>query len=168
MSKKHQTTTRGFTIVETLVAITILLLTLAGPLSIATKGMTAALIARDQVQAFYFAQEAVEQLRGRRDQNGIIGQDWLTGLEVCTGGHCRVDVRDNSIVSCETTCPPLRYDESTGFYGYSVGTETDIVRDITMTQISGTEMEIVVTVSWQTGVFSRSVTVKDHLLDWQK
>ena len=50
---------RGFTLIETLIAVLILTTAIAGPLTIASKGLTATLVAKDQISAFYLAQDAV-------------------------------------------------------------------------------------------------------------
>jgi hypothetical protein len=75
---------KGFTIIETLVAISILMIAIAGPLTIAHKGLLAALYAHDQVTASYLAQDAMEYLKNVRDNNVKSGRDWLTGFSGCT------------------------------------------------------------------------------------
>src|SRR4051812_13810349 len=51
---------RAFTLVESMVAISILALAVTGPMIIAQKGIGSAIYAKDQITAFYLAQEAVE------------------------------------------------------------------------------------------------------------
>ncbi|OHA16307.1 MAG: hypothetical protein A2830_00175 [Candidatus Taylorbacteria bacterium RIFCSPHIGHO2_01_FULL_44_110] len=53
----------GFTIVETLVAITVLMIAIAGPLVAANKSLTAALYAKNQMTASFLAQEAMELIK---------------------------------------------------------------------------------------------------------
>lgn len=67
-SKKLQ---RGFTILETLVAISILVLALTAPLAIVAQALRSSYYARDQVTAYYLAQEAIEFLRNKRDNAGL-------------------------------------------------------------------------------------------------
>lgn len=64
---------RGFTLLETIVAIAILSLAITGPMIISEKGIDTSIYARDQVTAFYLAQEAVEYIRNIRDTNRING-----------------------------------------------------------------------------------------------
>ena len=59
----------GFTIIETLVAVAILMIAISGPLVVANKGLTSALYARDQVTASYLAQETMEVIKNNRDNN---------------------------------------------------------------------------------------------------
>ena len=56
----------GFTLIESLVAISILLLSISAPLTIASKGLASSFFARDQITAFYLAQDAVEYIRDRK------------------------------------------------------------------------------------------------------
>jgi type II secretory pathway pseudopilin PulG len=58
---------KGFTIVETLVAITILMIAIAGPLTVANKAYTAALDARNVAIANNLAQEGLEELNNFKD-----------------------------------------------------------------------------------------------------
>lgn len=159
----------GFTLIETFVAITILLTAIAGPLTIASKGISSAILARDQVTAFYLAQDAIEYIRFKRDSNILSSQSWLTGLSSCIGAYCTVDSRNDAIVSCGgSTCPVMRYDSSTGFYSYSLAyPASQFTRTITMTTVDAKEVSIGVTIAWKTSVFTRSLTVRENLLNWQ-
>lgn len=73
ISKKtaYKNKSRGFTILETLVAIAILVLALTAPLAIVAQALRSSYYARDQVTAYFLAQEAVEFLRNKRDNAGL-------------------------------------------------------------------------------------------------
>lgn len=58
-SKQHG----GYSFIEVLVSITILLIAIVGPLTIASKGLQNAYFAREQNIAFFLAQEALEGVR---------------------------------------------------------------------------------------------------------
>lgn len=62
---------RGLTMVETLVAISILTIAVIGPLGIIAQALHTSYYARDQMTAYYLAQEAVEYVRNLRDKQGI-------------------------------------------------------------------------------------------------
>ena len=157
----------GFTLIETFVAISVLLTAVAGPLTIASKGLSSAMIAKDQITAFYLGQDAIEFLRHRKDTNALRGDPWLTGLEACLSGACLVDSKEDSLTSCGGTCPLLRYNES-GFFTYTLGNETNFRRDVRITSLNDHEASIAVTVSWTTvGGFVRSFVIKEHIFDWQ-
>lgn len=91
-----KTKNRGFTLMETLIAIAVLSLAITGPMVIAQKGIGSAIYARDEVTAFYLAQEAVEYIRNIRDTNRIADYidpnpphvtDWLWELD-SNGANC--------------------------------------------------------------------------------
>ena len=60
---------KGFTLIETMVAITILTFAMAGPLFTANRAIVAAQTARDQLTATYLAQEGIEYVRMMRDNS---------------------------------------------------------------------------------------------------
>lgn len=166
---------KGFTLVETLVAITILLVAITGAYSAAQTGLSGATYSRDQVVAIYLAQEGVEQIRNMRDENGIAGRNWLTGIaqnngDPCYfGSSCTVDTVANTLASCGSgTCPTVRTDTTNGFYGSNPAwTPTPFTRSITLTQISSDEVQIVVTISWSKGLSNRSFRVRENIMNWQ-
>lgn len=57
----------GFTLVETLVAITILLIVMIGPMTISSQAAKSSTFASEQVTAFFLAQEGVELMQKARD-----------------------------------------------------------------------------------------------------
>ena len=148
---------KGFTLVETLVAITILLIAIAGPLTIAAKGLNGAFYARDQIIAYYLAQEGIEYVRNVRDTNSLNHLNWITGglasgsgLNNCINSYCRINVLDQnpatSVSSCvsDTTnnpldsslhCKALTIDSGPGgdLYNYTGSTATQFTRDIIIT-----------------------------------
>ena len=166
-------TTHAFTMIEALVAIAVLLLSLVGPLTIASKGIVSAAFARDQIIAFHLAREAVELVRNKRDNNAINGADWTDGLSNCLSpGVCMKEATsavDSDFDSCPGgVCPPLRLDTSTGFYGYDSDWKlTPFVREITYTQLNTDEISVSVSISWKTGVLSKNFTINENLFNWQ-
>ena len=64
-------TTQGFTLVETLVAIAVLLLIIIGPITAAQKGIQQAYYANEQLSAVFLAQEAIESIRQRGDDRAL-------------------------------------------------------------------------------------------------
>src|SRR6185312_6491921 len=62
---------RGLTLIETMVAIALLMLALIPPMSLASQALTSAFYARNQITAFYLAQEGIEIVRAVRDANII-------------------------------------------------------------------------------------------------
>lgn len=164
---------RAFTLIETLVAISILLVAIVGPLTLASRGIASAGFAKQQVIATYLAQEAVEYIRNVRDSNKISGSPWNTGLADCigVGVACRIDVPLGSIVPCSPgVCQNIGHDQNTGRYGYTAGLpETVFRRTITISVVppNTDEYEVVVTVTWAGGIVpSKTITVREHILNY--
>ncbi len=82
--------TTGFTLVEALVAISLLMVAISSPMYIAQKGLSASMFARDQMTASFLAQDGIEAVKNIRDymainQNadGDTYSGWLELLDNC-------------------------------------------------------------------------------------
>lgn len=64
----YQKKQAGFSLVETLVAISILLIVIVGPMTISMQSAKSASFASEQVQAFFLAQEGLELAQKARDE----------------------------------------------------------------------------------------------------
>lgn len=64
---KYHSSQNGFSLVETLVAITILLLVIAGPMAISSSAAKSTSFSSEQVAAFFLAQEGSELVQKFRD-----------------------------------------------------------------------------------------------------
>lgn len=164
--------TQAFTLVETLVAVTVLVIAVVGPLYAVHKAVTASFTARDSLVATALAQEGMEYVRSVRDSNYLAGDsNWLNGLSLCTAATgCAVDPNapTPSIQACASSgCAPLRLDTSSRYRQSSTGTVTRFSRKVLITTVSATDVLVTVTVSWSTLRIPYSVTVSEHLYNWQ-
>lgn len=110
--QKSAKASHGFTLVETLVAITVLLLVIVGPISAAQKGIQRAYYANEQLSAVFIAQQTIESVRQLRDdqalsvwQSGGDTWDWDADLE-CQVEGCPFApevVKDNITFTREIT-----------------------------------------------------------------
>jgi type II secretory pathway pseudopilin PulG len=87
-SKRIQVSLRAFTLVETLVAITIIMIVIVAPFTTAEKSLYASQTARDELKAASIAQEGIEYVRGVRDNNYLYNtthpgatHEWLYGID---------------------------------------------------------------------------------------
>jgi Tfp pilus assembly protein PilV len=82
--------TTGFTLVEALVAISLLMVAISSPMYIAQKGLSASMFARDQMTASFLAQDGIEAVKNIRDHMAINQKadlapytNWLVLLDNC-------------------------------------------------------------------------------------
>lgn len=170
-------TNRGFTIIESLVAIAILLVAISGSGSAIQTGISSYIFSKDQIIAFYLAQEGFEEIRNIRDTNVLNGRNWLSGLAQSSsdpcwfGNACKVEpVVSSGATSCgwPDNCPVLRQDTATGFFGYNGSwSATVFKREIALEQINEHEVAISVTVYWSKGIVNRQFKARENILNWQ-
>jgi len=168
----------GFTIIEAFVGITILLVGLVGPLVLVNVNLQAGKFSRNQITAYYLAQEALETVREIRDENFLTGSNWLNNLGDCMESGkdgCRVDGRaaaSQRISSCSgsdcTKNNALKMNPSTGEYGYRSSDENSLFyRYVQIEETDGGEGAIVhVHVGFNTGRYVQEYTTTDYLRNW--
>ncbi|MEX0910384.1 MAG: hypothetical protein WDZ73_01375 [Candidatus Paceibacterota bacterium] len=92
MKKILNSSQRGFTLIETFVAVLILVFAVIGPLGLLSRAIADGNYAKNQVTAYYLAQEAVELFINQRDrnlQNELI--NWTQPFDSCDAGSpCKV------------------------------------------------------------------------------
>lgn len=169
----------GFTLIETLVAISILTAAIAGPLVMSIKNIGTANTSQDQLIAFYLGQEVIEYVRNIRDTN-LIGKnlDWLDGLGACVsnGGSvsCKIEVASyfDNVAACQSVCPPLKF--SDGIYGYLSGGDSSFTRTVQIINpVDGNadEAQVDVTMTWKSKygkVKSKTMKLQDHIFNWRE
>ena len=161
----------GFSLIEVLVAISVLLLAVTATLTVAAKSISISADARDQVTASFLAEEGVEFIRNKRDTNILSGQSWRQGLDPCFELEgCTTDTRaleGNQIGQCVDSCPALLFSDA-GVYGYELGDQTHFVREVRLTELApDREILVSVTLRWKRQFIERSFTIDEHLFNWQ-
>ena len=170
---------RGFTLVETLVAVSILSLAIVATFTAVQNGLQSSTIAKDQTIAFYMAQEGMELIRNRRDQNALFAiagasTGWLSGMsdvgDPCYFGNtCRVDGSTGIFTNCGGSfgsCPNIGQDSTTGRYGYAY-TATNFKREIQFESVNTNEVKIHMNISWVSRGVSRSFQVTESMFNHQ-
>ncbi len=178
-NRPKQKATFGFSLIETLVAIAILSLAIAGPLSVISHGITSAIFAKDEITAMYLAQEGIEAVRNTRDGNVLAGVAWLATLDACENVDCGARFEPSSealgIKACtamfSTGCL-LNYNSARGLYNHESTASDNAPSRFTRTirivpNVNGHEATVQVTVLWTSTVTTHSFTVVENLLNWQ-
>jgi len=179
----------GFTLVETLVAISILSLSILGTFTAVQNSLQQSTFAKDQITAFYLTQEAMEYVRNVRDTNGLASissvlgggspVNWLHRLSENAGDPCyfgktcMIDSPQDTITECAGgagSCPVINEDSVTGLFGYNGSwPTTHFKRELSFQKISAgdTEVAVTVTISWTSGSFSKTFQVQQLLFNQQ-
>jgi len=172
----------GFTLLETMVAVTIITVAIAGPMLVASRAIIATKISRDQLTASYLAQEGIEYVRAMRDNAylalypGDTSNAWSNFLTSIA--NCRTSALNNapfciyeptgsgSLQVCPSgVCAPLWLDV---YYSQTaLGTKTAFTREIQTISITANDERIVSEVSWNYHGTTYLVTISDHLTPWQ-
>lgn len=161
---------RGYSLVEVLVAITVLLVALVGPLTIAQAGLKRAVNSREQTMATFLAQEGVEAVVKLREDNALeaypnfddLGTVWnsLTALAGdCTASlPCGVligndgAISDTSFYRCNATSCLMHYtsgDRVPYRQNVTTGTVTAYDRRIQL-DVTNDRVVVTSTVTWGT------------------
>lgn len=181
---------RGFTLIETLVAVSLMVIAIVAPMSLVSQSLTTAYYARDQVAAYSLAQEGIEAVRAVRDGN--ILSNALTGtnndllLGIITNQNFTVDARISGaggLTSCGINpCPLLQVDPAGSLYGYQAGWANTKFRRTVYAKYAGPasinpeppgntvgrdEIRVTVTVTWETATGrTRSFKMYSNMYRW--
>ena len=149
----------GFTLLEALVAISILMVAVVAPITIAQKGLSSAVYTKNQMIASYLAQDAIEYIKNKRDEfakgRGLDDREW-TGFknffaDCMNSNFCAIDTNDNLGEGTVVVNTGDTLKITDGFYGYTAGgKETNFTRKIQIieTDPNLVEASIQVIVSW--------------------
>lgn len=159
---------RGFTLLEALVAVSILMVAVTAPITIAQKGLSSAVYTKNQMIASYLAQDAIEYIKNKRDNNVLAEpkRNWLDGLvDFCfisleelnrnenLDRVCKIDTVINAgagEILSENYTNPAYLKKKDDFYGYDIaGTPTNFTRKIQIIEKeAGVSALIKVIVGW--------------------
>ena len=167
MKQKKQ---KGFSIIEVLGAIFLLLVGLIGSLSLITQVSSYTSVAASKLVASYLAQEGIEIVRNMRDQNWVAGNPWDTDLSSSPADY-HADYTATSFLDLRSGGAILDIDNN-GFYNYSgVGTPSIFTRTIHIEKGSDDQsietIKVLVTVSWNQAGGSHSVKAQEYLYNWR-
>lgn len=184
--KTYTNQKKGFTLLETLIAIFILSLALTGPIYIATLAIRSSVETRDNISAYYLAEEAIEVIRNVRDTNSLNGRNWIgvafdNNLRKCVSAGSAKNTcvmttgSDNQYIftPCTgSTCEPLVFTPTqTITYGAptfdpSLDIQSKFTRSIYIDEIHiNKEMIAHSIVTWQDKGRERKLEITEHLFN---
>ncbi len=149
---------QGFTLLETVVALTVILAAVVGPVALITRGLFSFSFSKNKVIAANLAQEGLETIRLIRENNiacdslnGPVAWEWNRDPDGVLMRRLKVgvDIQSHTTISCGSativtprlsiSCSdPLLFEtdplvENTGTYGYKSGTPTIFSRCVEIT-----------------------------------
>ena len=140
---RRQAKYSGFTLIEALVAISILLVGIISAFSLVTKSLVTAPVIQDRLVASFLAQEGIENVRHTRDSNFLKilktgSGNWLGGIQ---------------LNSTSTESITLNH--------------TSFVREVYVQNSSGSDhAKVDCRISWKTKGHQYHFTAEDHLYNW--
>ena len=157
--------TKGFTLIEILIAVTVLTIGIMACYAAITKVVSLTYLNSFRFVASRLAQEGIELVSNTRDTNWLNGDDWDDGLTSCVSG-CEIDYDDTSF-SSPYTGKYLKID-SNGFYNYGDGDDSRFKRRITITEVPPDELKIKVEIMWsELGSSEGTLEAEEHLYNWR-
>src|SRR3989344_2363041 len=180
----------GFTLLETLVAIAILMIAIASAFGLAPEGLVGARFAKNQTTATYLAQEGLEVVHNMRDNamffapNPDDPMNWLVNVSQCINRKCTVNPIEEKLDICPgDKCPPIQsihtldgsiaYGNGQVFSSDSTVQGTIFTREVSLTKVfndtisrDDTEAVLTVKVSWKEGRVTKTTEISETLFDW--
>lgn len=158
---RHQ----GFTLIETLVAIYLLTVGMAGSFVLIQKTTSFASTSSSQFIASYLAQEGIEIIRNIRDTNFLTkGSAW--DEDIAAGSDFRLDYRSSEFP--DATCGDyLQYNSNFNFYVCTIDSTSKFQRKITIEKPASDKMVVSIEVSWLEQGNIHKVVAQTELYDWR-
>ncbi|MBI2630786.1 hypothetical protein HYW73_01030 [Candidatus Nomurabacteria bacterium] len=167
----------GFTLVETLVSVSVFTVSILGLLVVLSQGIANTGYAKKKLTASYLAQEGIEYIRNMRDTyvlyTGVPGNSWsgfkskLASCNPSPRNGCGFDtVFPHNVFVCNNPNDCKLYVNNGGYDTNGSGTDSGFVREIWMTPVGSNEVKIFSTVLWTQGSGSYSITFSESLFNW--
>jgi|JI10StandDraft_1071094.scaffolds.fasta_scaffold26155_5 type II secretory pathway pseudopilin PulG len=180
-----QQTTRGFTVVETLMALTVFSMVVVALVTVSSSSVTNVNFMRNRLTASYLGQEGIEVVRNIRDGYLASGAGWNSFVaafdnQCMSESGCDFDPMQSIAqgdgmysVSSQSECT-LQTDDNSGYYspvgGLAFQRRTPYCRRIQfipLADVSQNGLKIVSTVTWQDGTTPKTLQMVDYIYEWQ-
>ncbi len=177
--KKINKLNTGFTLVETLVAISIFSISILGMMSVLGSGIANTNYAKRKIVATYLAQEGIEYIRNMRDTAVLYTSNgWTSNFKAKAKiASCKNDTDqacgiDNSLLynvfQCNSSSNFCKLFIDNGNYNSNnLGTDSGFVRKFWAEEITpNKEIKIYSKVEWKQGSGDYNITFSENLFNW--
>ena len=154
---------KGFSLVETMVAATLILTVFTSVYAMINYTLVNINYIQNGLTALFLAQEGIELTIAKRDANWLNNQPFDNGLGdgVYTADYTGVF----SLVGSPQDNPPLRFSEAVG-YQYVQGELSGFYRTLTVRKLRDEELMVTAEVSWTVRGRTFTTNTESHLFDW--
>lgn len=161
----------GYTLLETIIALAVIMGAIAGPYSLATRGILSSLASKNKLAAFNLSQEGIELVRKIRDDNVLSGANWGTDI---ASGSWKIDVVNNTLSPFDGAA--LLYDAGLGLYQNNTGSPSIFTRRITIEKPpaqptpgipDADQIRIISTVTWTERGLSKTAELEEIMYNWR-
>ena len=156
---------KGFTLVEVMVALTILSMAGVSLYYVLSVNLTRAFFARNQLIASNLCQEGLEITRNVRDY------DWFAenpfGTSIYQGTYI-VSWDSDVLTSVNLEDVPFLKKNASGFFDYVSSQDSMFKRVVTITDVSGYEKKVLSEVTWRDRNRDYTVSAELHLFNWNQ
>ena len=184
-------TQKGITLIETAVAVTILVAAITGPMTLASQSLKASRDARNELIATHLAEEGIEIVHNIRDNNSatdVTAQRtaWMNSITASCSLGCVIDPTDHStpvwgpnvLLACPggdcTSVKYLYYNPGTGLYKQNLSAPgapwgaTQFTRVITVESVGPAlhQARVTAVVTYPGFGNIHTVTLTDDLYNW--
>ncbi|MGB9680585.1 MAG: prepilin-type N-terminal cleavage/methylation domain-containing protein [Minisyncoccia bacterium] len=165
---------KGFTLVEALIAISILIIGILSGFILVTRALYNVSVIQDRLSAVFLAQEGIELVRNIRDTNFIKilnNKGTISWREGLSDGCYLIDTSmplTLKPIACNNENDYLTYNQDLNLYLYNNGSNTSFYRQIKIETISDDEIRVISFIKWKTRNMIFDLTVEDHLYNWFK
>src|SRR3989344_1350358 len=160
---------KGFSLLETTIAIAILVAAIIGPMALSSQSIRSASVAKNTITASNLAQEGLELVKNIRLNNRLSDpkKNWMNGLATCGSANgCFIDPKDLTVGACSANCAPLQFDDTLDLYNYDSGLDTMFVRIIRTSDVGSDEVKVSSSVRWSDRFGNHDFTLSTSMLDW--
>lgn len=170
-SGPHSNMSKGFTLLEVIIALGIIGLGLIGVLTLVNFTISSGAVSASKLIAANLAQEGIEVIRNSRDSSA----NWADWYKSISDGSYRASLNLANykwlmIAEADPHQTKLRFDSNTGLYFYapvSQGSLTLFSRAVTIVSGPNEEKQLMSEVRWQERGRNYSLKVTSYLYNWQ-
>jgi type IV pilus modification protein PilV len=173
MPKIKTATAKGFSLIEALIAIAILIVGVLSAFLLLIRTTATIPAMQNRLMATNLAQEGVELVRALRDTDFVAGnqfKDFLSAIDCQTTDSCQIAANAyGKIELLPNGAKPLFYNSNTHLYNYdnSFNSEpSNFFRLITIDRTAIDYLVVTVRVIYQVKGVDKEISVTDYLYNW--